>query len=75
MGFWKVDANSPEGVRRDVRITVVFSVLLLGLGVWEVSAGKTVTGLGAIFGASVFLWLARRNYRIARDRGWFPARR
>ena len=71
MGFRRPDDETPEGVRRDVRITVVLSVLLLALGAWGLWQGKTVTGLGSVWGGAVFLWLAFRNYRIAKGRGWF----
>lgn len=66
--------DNPNDVRLDVRITVVLSVLLLALGVVNLWQANFFPAFGSFFGGSVFLWLAYRNYRIAKELGWFPAR-
>ncbi len=68
------NSSSPEGVRRDICATVVLSVLMVGLGVWGLWEGKIGSGLGSLFGAAVYFWLAYRNYRLGKSRGWFRAR-
>jgi hypothetical protein len=68
-----LDVGTSEGLRRDAVITVILSVLLLGLGVWNLWDGNTFSGIGCIFGATVFLCLVYRNFRISQERGWFQA--
>lgn len=66
--------DTPEGLRRDARITVVLSIFLVGLGALNLWEGDVFSGVGCLFGAAVGLWLVYRNYRIARGLAWFSAR-
>lgn len=70
----RLDVNTPEGLRKDARITLILSVLLLGLGALNLWDGDVFSGIGCFFGAAVSLWLVHRNYRIAKGLGWFPTR-
>lgn len=74
MRLRRLDVSTPEGLRQDARITVVLSVLLLGMGAKNLWDGDLVSAIGCVFGAAVFLWLVHRHYRIAKGRGSFPAR-
>jgi hypothetical protein len=64
-----LDENTPEGRRRAATIAVVLSVLLLGLGAWNLWDGDVVAGVGCIFGAVVVLTMVFVGLRSDPGRG------